>query len=158
MLPALAVHTPAAIRSGATRPIAFAAARILKEPTGCRTSSLRWISRPESGSRRSGVRSAIPATLRRAWRISSTPTGSRFLVAASSEPDPLSEAGPARAGVDVVRAGNVLDREADRLEDRHVGGRGAAGNLPDEDLPEVAEEVVLIDLAVLQRNQEVAGL
>jgi hypothetical protein len=41
MLPALAVHTPLASCSSDSDPISEPAPRILKEPIGCRTSSLR---------------------------------------------------------------------------------------------------------------------
>jgi hypothetical protein len=41
MFPALAVRSPAAIRSGSARRAALYAPRILNEPIGCRFSSLR---------------------------------------------------------------------------------------------------------------------
>jgi hypothetical protein len=49
MLPALVVRTPPSIDPGGALRIALAAPRILKEPIGCRHSSLSQISARASG-------------------------------------------------------------------------------------------------------------
>src|SRR5687768_1664030 len=73
MLPADAVRTPRASCDAGIAAIALAAPRILKEPIGCRFSSLSQISAGDAGrSRRtSGVRRAIPDRQSRAARMSS---------------------------------------------------------------------------------------
>jgi hypothetical protein len=63
MLPVLVVTTPCASSARGAVRIAFAAPRSLKEPIGCRLSSLSQISAGASStcSRTSGVRSTVVA-------------------------------------------------------------------------------------------------
>src|SRR3954454_20477064 len=63
-----------------------------------------------------------------------------------------------RFGVDVLGGGQVLDRDAQRLEDGDVFGRQPALNAAEQEVAEVAQEVVLGDRSFLERNEEVAGL
>jgi hypothetical protein len=79
MFPALAVYTPFASRSGdsvASRCMAFVAPRSLKEPIGCRHSSLSQISAGASTcSRTNGDRRTVPEMRARAALISSRVLG-----------------------------------------------------------------------------------
>ena len=67
--------------------------------------------------------------------------GSVGFVAASAELDELAEARAAGLRVDVLRGGDVLDREADRLEERDSVGASASGHRADDDLAELADDV-----------------
>ena len=75
------------------------------------------------------------------------------LVAASAELDRTGRC-PSRAAllVDVLRGGDVLDREAERLEERDLVRRRRARGLADEDLAELADDVLVADGALLLRR------
>src|SRR5262249_10031022 len=119
--------------------------RSLKEPIGWRHSSFAQISAlPTSAVRStSRVRPATPATRRGAARVASSGTGSIGVVAVSAERQEA--AGPGAPGllVDVAGRRHVLDREAERLEERDLVGRAAARDLADQDLADLAPDVIV---------------
>src|SRR5262245_56518745 len=159
ILPALAVHTPRASAAGSASASALPAPRILKDPMGCRHSSFKKIfDGPSSSSRTRGVRRAVPASRAAAARISAMPIGSIGVVALASELDRLALVPLSRPSVDLLRGGQVFDRQADRLEDGDVRRGGAARDRARDELRELAEDVVVADGALPARHQEVAGL
>src|ERR1700693_4840573 len=74
---------------------------------------------PSAFNRTSGVRIADPAMRPRAARMSSRVGGSIVRVAAPSEVEEAPGPGRLRLLVDVAGRRDVLDREAERLEERH---------------------------------------
>src|SRR5512141_3107539 len=146
MLPALAVYTPFSSRSRGARLIAFPAPRSLKEPIGWRFSSFSQISAGASPLRRtSGVRMADPAMRPRAARISSIEGGSIVRVALSSKVEEASGPGRSRLLVDVAGRRDVLDGDAERLEERDVLCRGPAVDAAGQDLADLPDDVVIAD-------------
>src|SRR5262249_35057029 len=79
-------------------------------------------------------------------------------VASSAELDPRHVGKIQRLPVDVPGRGDVLDREAQRLEEGDLRRVAAAADLPDQDLSDLPEDVVVADGTLLLRDQEVAGL
>src|SRR5262245_47970055 len=160
MLPALAVQTPRARAFSSARARALPEPRILNEPIGWRFSSFRKIcDGPSTSSRTSGVRMAMPVIRDAAARISARPIGSIGVVASASERDRLTETrSAANLRVDVLRRGDVLDREAHGLENRDVGRRGPSRHRARDELAHVADDVRVVDGSFLARQQEIAGL
>src|SRR4051794_8555508 len=123
--------------------MAFAAPRSLKEPIGCRFSSLSQISPGASRfRRRSGVRTVTPARRSRAARISSSVGDSRVRTSEGK-----SHSSPLLQGfmVDVTGGGQVLDREAERLEKGDLGGGAAPFDFSDQQIADLPDDVVLGD-------------
>src|SRR5690348_6418747 len=85
------------------------------------------------------------------------PGGSR-LSRRSAPFEPRAGAGLARAPVDGVGGGQVLDRHAERFVDGHVVARRAPGDVTQPDLADLAQEVGFLDRAVLLREQEIPRL
>src|SRR6476661_3870574 len=141
------------------RAMALPAPRSLNEPIGWRFSSLSQISPGASStlSRTSGVRIAEPAMRPRAARMSSIAGGSIVRVAAPSEFQEPS--GPRGTGllVDVPGRCDVLDGDAERLEERHLVGRPPAPGAAGQDLADLADDVSVGDRAFFLRDQEVSG-
>src|SRR5262245_49714675 len=63
-----------------------------------------------------------------------------------------------RAIEEVAGGREILDGDAERLEQRDLVGRAPAGDPAEEDVPELARDVVVADRALALRDQEVAGL
>src|SRR5262245_52391917 len=160
MLPALAVYTPRASASFDRVAIAFPAPRSLKEPIGWRFSSFNQIrsGRSLTSRRTSGVRIAEPAMRPRAARISSRVGGSsaRTPVASEIDGDPPSLRAGAR--MDQVRRREVLDRDAQGLEEGHLARRAPAGDALEENVAQLADDVRSVDRALLHRDEDVARL
>ncbi len=61
-----------------------------------------------------------------------------------------------RLAIDMMGGGEVLDREAQRLEEGDLGGRAAAGEAAEQQVADLPLDVVLGDDAFAQREEEVA--
>src|SRR6266849_2047160 len=144
MFPALAVHTPRASAAGPAAAIALPAPRSLKEPMGCRFSSLRWISAGASStfSRTSGVRVAMPTSRSRAARISGSDGASSSDIPRPSQLHAGARPGGESVVVDEPGRGHVLDREPEGLENGDVGLGLAPPAAPEEQLAQLAADVV----------------
>src|SRR5205814_4692183 len=138
--------------------MAFTAPRSLNEPIGCRFSSLSQISAGASSrlSRTSGVSTAAPAMRSRAARIASRPGTSGACKLLASERNRDSGAGGERGTVDVVRGGEVLDRDPQRLEQRDVLVGEPAGRAVQQHVPELALDVLVTERSLGAADQEVA--
>src|SRR6267143_178302 len=117
---------------------------------GWSVSSLRCIRQGTSGrSRRtSGVRRAPPAMRSRAFKISSGRGGSTARITQSSQLDGRAGAALERRPVDVVRGGQVLDRDPQRLEERDLIRRASPGNATQKSLADLPDDVILSDRAL----------
>src|SRR5262245_28648380 len=93
---------------------------------------------------------------RAAW-MASSPGRSIGVVATSPEVDELADPRASRFGVDVLRRGEVFDRETYGLEESNVVRRLAAGDLAGQHLTELADDVRVIDGAVGSGQEDVAG-
>src|SRR6187549_409115 len=158
MLPALAVYAPSARRARPACSIAFAAPRSLNDPMGCRFSSLSQISPGTSGrsSLMSGVRTTMPARRSRAARTSASVTSSGVGIAQPTELEPRSCARGDGAVVNPPCRCDVLDREAERLEDREVLRRSASLHAwrVDEQLTDLSHNVVVVDEPFALRHEK----
>ncbi len=151
MFPVLVVTRPAATSSRDRASAAFPAPRILNEPIGCRFSSLSQISAGASStwSRTSGVRIAVPASRSRAASMSASGIRKSNLDAHAS----LS-----RAPENEFRRREVLDRDAERLEDGQLVLVLAAWVRPEQHLAELGLDVVRAEGAFRRGDEVVAGL
>src|SRR5262245_59978230 len=97
---------------------------------------------------------------RAAARIYASGTGSRGRIAAPFRAELHHRAAPprARGGDSALRGGEVLDADAERLEQRDLGGAAPARHAAEQQLAEHADHVVVADAALALREQEVAGL
>src|SRR6266404_851684 len=159
MLPALAVYTPSARRSLGRSAMALSAPRSLNEPIGWRFSSFSQISAGASSTfrRTSGVRIADPAMRPRAARMSSSAGGSIVRMAAPSEFQ--ESAGPRGPGLLVDEPGrrDVLDREAERLEERDLVRRPPSPGAAGQHLADLGDDVGVCNGPFLLGDQEVSG-
>src|SRR4051812_38189651 len=131
MFPALAVTTPAASSSSLAWRTAFPAPRSLNELTGWSVSSLRKISASASASSRTrGVLITSPRIVSRARRMSSSGIRAFSLL---SEVDVDADAVGHSSAVDVLCGGEILRREAERLEEGQLAGGAAALGGADQD-------------------------
>src|SRR5215211_5537484 len=162
MLPALAVYAPVARRSRPASSMAFAAPRSLNDPMGWRFSSLSQSSPAACGtsSLTSGVRTTRPSSRCRAARTSASVISSGVGMPQAAEVEPGAGAPRDGAIVDAACRGDVLDREAERLEHRDLLRRSASGYARrlDEQLADLAHDVVVADESFALRDEEVAGL
>jgi hypothetical protein len=129
----------------------------LNEPIGWRFSSFSQISAGASSTlrRTSGVRIADPAIRLRAARMSSRAGGSIVRVAAPSEfQEPPGPRGPGLL-VDMKGRRDILDGEAERLEERHLAGRPSSRGASGQHLADFGDDVGVVDRALLLRDQEV---
>ena len=150
MFPALAVTTPPASSSSVAWRIALPAPRILNESTGCSVSSFSQISASEStSSRTSGVRTRCP-------RSSRGRAGSRSSGITARRPTPTSLG--LGAAQHVLGGGQILDGEAERLEDRDLLRRPSPLRRADQELADLGADVLRPDRALAQREEEVARL
>src|SRR5262245_11055031 len=119
MLPALAVYTPRTSSSRRSSATALPAPRILNEPIGWEFSSLSQISAGAStSSRTSGVRIATPWRRSRAARMSASAGASSMLGQELPERRDGADAFGRGALHDVVRSGEIFDRNAERFKER----------------------------------------
>src|SRR2546425_656245 len=125
--------------------IALTAPLSLKDPMGWRFSSLRWIRAGPASRGTSGVRTTRPGRRRRAWTISSGPGGSMAGIAPPPQLDRRARARLERLHVHVMRRGQVLDREPQRLEEGDLVRRAPPGHPAQEHFPDLAHDVVLSD-------------
>src|SRR5258706_9680967 len=106
----------------------------------------------------SGVRTATPASRPRAARTSSIVGASSLRMPLPSERDRASGSRVPRLRVDVVRRRQVLDGDAERLEERDLLAVTPPRQLPEEQIPELADDVRVVHEPLLLREDEVSGL
>ena len=156
MLPALVVRTPSAIVSRAVLRIALAAPRILNEPIGCRHSSLSQISAGDFGrlqphERRPDRNVGDPLAGCRGCRRAESEGG-------RSEVDLGADPALARSCDAQLRSGEILDGDAERLEQRQLAVVAASRVPADEDVAELGRDVIGPNALLVDRVQVVAGL
>src|SRR5262245_27193549 len=121
--------------------------RSLNEPIGWRFSSLSQIAPGRSGNskRTRGVRIAEPAMRSRAARISSRVGGSSARTPVASEIDGDAPTLRPRPRMDEVRRREVLDRDAQGLEQGDLARRPTAGDALEEDVSQLADDMRRVD-------------
>src|SRR5678816_732057 len=90
--------------------------------------------------------------------MSSIVGGSMRRMPRAAERDLGANTQSARFGEDVIRGAEVLDCQAERLEERDLVGVAPRLDLPDENLADLADDVIGGDVAVLERDDDVCLL
>src|SRR5690348_953475 len=106
----------------------------------------------------SGVRTTVDAIRSRAARMSSIVSGSMGRNAHSTQLDFDADLLPLCFPIEEMRRRQILDRKAERLEERNLIVAATARRLADQYLANLADDVIGRDLAVLERNDDVARL
>ena len=111
-----------------------------------------WCARPASTAAASGREARAPRRTRTA--SGAVPRGE----VPAADLHPLAQATRLRRLVDVVRRGQVLYGDAQRLEQRDLVRRSAYRGLAREHLADLAHDVAVVDEAFAARDEELAGL
>src|SRR5215471_20928945 len=104
----------------------------------------------------SGVRMALPAIRVRAAKTSSTVGGSMRCNTGPAQLDASAHTCLECLAIHIRRGREILDGQAERLEERDFFFASARWRSPDQHLSNLTDDVIRPDLARLERREEIA--